>query len=143
EAIVTAYRTAGAINVPAHSAVYELLRFGRVLGPDALIPTDVPHWRRIRTPAGQGWVNLNAAGVHKFSDADAPHWAGWFLLQDHRDGDSRCSLGVVRDLLDADDDHVTTEAEAHARMRIDAVQRFMHGIVARFPSEWHRGSVAQ
>lgn len=141
--IVAAYRTAGADQVPAHSAVYELLRFGRMLGPDALNPSDVPHWRQIRTPTGLGWVNLNADGVTRFSDADAPHWAGWFLLQDFQDGDSRCSLNVIRNLLDANNDHVTTEAEARLRMEQDAVQRFMRGVVAKFPTEWHRGSVAR
>src|SRR5690606_33149288 len=58
--IVAAYRENGAEVIPAHSSVYELLRFGRVLGPDALVPADAPHWRRISTPMGQRWVNLNA-----------------------------------------------------------------------------------
>ncbi len=32
---------------PVISAVYELLRFGRVIGPDVLTPADVPHWREV------------------------------------------------------------------------------------------------
>ena len=140
--IVAAYRTANAAHVPAHSAIYELLRFGRVLGPDALNPADTPHWRQIRTPAGQGWVNLNTTGITKYSDADAPHWAKWFLLQDYQDDDSRCSLDVIRNLLDANDDGITTQAEAQARLGDDAVQQFMCGVVAKFPTEWHRASVA-
>lgn len=140
--IVAAYRENEATVVPAHSAVYELLRFGRVLGPDALVPPDVPHWRQISTPTGQRWVNLNAPGVTKYSDADAPHWAGWHLLQDYQDGDSRCSLNVIRDLLDTNDDGITTQAEARARMAHPVIQRFMGGVVAKFPTEWHRDSVA-
>lgn len=140
--IIAAYRTTNAATVPARSAVYELLRFGRILGPDALNPDNTPHWRQIPTPAGQGWVNLNATGVNKYSDADAPHWAKWFLLQDYQDGDSRCSLDVVRNLLDVNDDGIITEAEAQARMGREEVQQFMRGVVAKFPTEWHRGSVA-
>ena len=34
-----------------------------MIGPDALVPADVPHWREVRYPGGQGWVNLNAAGA--------------------------------------------------------------------------------
>lgn len=62
---------------PAPSAVYELLRFGRVIGPDALNPATVPHWRRISHPGGVGWVNLNGTNVTQFSDAeDFTGWAG-------------------------------------------------------------------
>lgn len=67
---------------PAPSAVYELLRFGRVIGPDALNPANVPHWRRIHHPGGSGLVNLNAANVTKFSNADFPHWLSWSLVDD-------------------------------------------------------------
>lgn len=140
--IVAAYRAAGAVRVPAHSAVYELLRFGRALGPDVLDPGDTPHWRQIHTPSGLAWVNLNAAGTTRFSDADAPHWAGWHLLKDYRDGDSRCSVAVIRNLLDANADGVTTSAEAQTRLRRPDVQRFLRGVVAKFPTEWNRGSVA-
>lgn len=59
-----------------------MLRFGRVIGPDALNPANVLHWRRIHHPGGTGWVNLNAANVTKFSDADFPHWMGWSLVDD-------------------------------------------------------------
>ncbi|MFC3552416.1 hypothetical protein ACFOLC_15535 [Lysobacter cavernae] len=141
-AIVQAYRTARAAVVPAHSAVYELLRFGRVLGPDALNPADTPHWRQIRTPAGQGWVNLNATGVAKFSDADAPHWAGWHLMDDHQDGDSRCNADAIRRLLDENDDALITRQEASNRLRNPAVQNFLKRVICKFPTEWHRGSVA-
>ncbi|WP_238974081.1 hypothetical protein, partial [Acinetobacter baumannii] len=76
--IVTAY--VGQADAPVQSAVYELLRFGRAVGPDPLKPADTPHWRQIATPTGTGWVNLNGSGVTKSSDADAPHWSGWHLL---------------------------------------------------------------
>jgi hydroxyethylthiazole kinase len=68
---------------PAPSAVYELLRFGRVINTanETLTPADVPHWRKVNYPGGNGWVNLNASGVTKFSDADFPHWKGWLRIR--------------------------------------------------------------
>jgi hydroxyethylthiazole kinase len=40
---------------PAPSAVYELLRFGRVINTanENLTPNDVPHWRHVRYPGGK------------------------------------------------------------------------------------------
>jgi hypothetical protein len=86
-AISLAYQAAGAPAVPAASAVYELLRFGRVINTahETLTPADVPNWQRVRYPGGEGWVNLNAGGVKVFSDADFPHWKGWQLIDDDAD----------------------------------------------------------
>lgn len=140
--IVAAYRAAKAAAVPAHSAVYELLRFGRILGPDALDPADTPHWRQIRTPAGQGWVNLNVVDITKFSDADAPHWTGWHLMQDYQDGDSRCDVDTIRRHLDENGDRVATRTEIERKLRASNTQRFFSGLICKFPSEWHRSSIA-
>lgn len=141
-AIVRSYRTAQSAAVPAHSAVYELLRFGRTLGPDALNPGNTPHWREIRTPAGQGWVNLNAPDIHKYSDADAPHWTGWHLMQDYQDGDSRCDAAPIGRVLDANGDGINTRTEAEARLRNPAIRNFLKRLICKFPTEWHRGNVA-
>ena len=54
------------------SAGYELLRFGRLIGPDPLDPPDHGYWRQIAFDGGVGWVNLNDLNVLKFSDADFP-----------------------------------------------------------------------
>lgn len=92
------------------SAGYELLRFGRVLGPDALQPANAAHWREIslpaRTnqPAGSAWFNLNAPGVTKFSDADFPHWMGWRLIDDDTNSDSHCQSDYIRSLLEPPSD---------------------------------------
>jgi hypothetical protein len=101
---------------PAPSAVYELLRFGRVIGPDALTPATVPHWREVRYPGGQGWVNLNAANIHKFSDADFPHWKQWQLIDDAVGQDSRCDSAVIRGWLDISGDGSVDPIEATARL---------------------------
>lgn len=102
------YTTATRRYPASPSAGYELLRFGRVLGPDALQPANAAHWRKIslppRTEAGEAehsaWFNLNAAGVTRFSDADFPHWMGWRLIDDDNDSDSHCQSKYIRDLLE-------------------------------------------
>ncbi|WP_411851233.1 hypothetical protein ACLB90_01110 [Stenotrophomonas sp. LGBM10] len=140
--VVQAYRTARAPVVPCQSAVYELLRYGRIVGPDALTPATVPHWRQIATPTGRGWVNLNATNVHMFSDADAPHWAGWDIVEDTVGGDSRCDVATLRTLLDTNGDGINTEAEAQARLADPAVRAKLKRMICKFPTEWHRGNVA-
>lgn len=128
---------------PAPSAVYELLRFGRVIGPDALNPGDVPHWREVRHPAGQGWANLNASGVRKFSDADFPHWRGWKLIDDDTDADSRCeSAALIRLIEDsAACDGQVTRAELEQRLPLAAVRDKLKSTICKFPGEWNRDTV--
>lgn len=150
------YRDASAISNaypagarPAPSAVYELLRFGRVLGPDALTPADVPHWREVRTPTGQGWVNLNGAGVHTCSDADFPHWRGWKLVDDDTDGNSQCNSATIRAWLDEEnnqqvvyeaDIHSATTQEARRRLDSDDVKARLRKVIGKFPTEWDAGN---
>lgn len=140
--VVEAYRRARVTPAPSHSAVYELLRFGRALGPDPLTPDDTPHWRQIQTPSGPRWVNLNGANVTQYSDADAPHWVGWQLLDDAADGDSRCDVAALRRLLDEDGDNIVTRQEASHRLGNPEVLRRLKRSICKFPTEWHRGSVA-
>lgn len=109
------YRTATKLYPERPSAGYELLRFGRVLGPDALQPADAAHWRQIALPARSGglprtgWVNLNATTVTKFSDADFPHWQGWQLIDDDADPDSHCQSPYIRNLLRLDNGKVVSD----------------------------------
>jgi predicted chitinase len=108
------YRTATSLYPQRPSAGYELLRFGRVLGPDTLQPAEAAHWRQIALPPRSGgpetgWVNLNATTVAKFSDADFPHWQGWQLIDDDTDFDSHCQSPFIRSLLRLDDDKVVSD----------------------------------
>lgn len=108
------YRTATSLYPQRPSAGYELLRFGRVLGPDTLQPAEAAHWRQIALPPRSGvpetgWVNLNATTVAKFSDADFPHWQGWQLIDDDTDSDSHCQSPFIRSLLRLDDDKVVSD----------------------------------
>ena len=125
---------------PAPSAVYELLRFGRVIGPDALNPLNVPHWRRIHYPGGTGWVNLNATDVTKFSDADFPHWTGWSLVDDSADLDSRCDSTTIKSWLDVNGDGKIAPTEALARMGLDSVAPKLARSICKFPTEWNAAS---
>nr|WP_240987440.1 M23 family metallopeptidase [Cupriavidus taiwanensis] len=121
---------------PAPSAVYELLRFGRIVGPDPLVPADVPHWRKIRTPAGTGWVNLNAQGVRKFSDADFPQWRGWQLIEDAADGNSLCNASEILGPVDFNRDGSIAADEAHTRLVAPEVRAFLRRLICKFPTEW-------
>lgn len=123
---------------PAPSAVYELLRFGRVVNTanEALTPADVPHWREVRYPGGQGWVNLNAAGVRKFSDADFPHWQLWRLVDDSADQDSRCDSPTLRAWLDISGDGHIDPIEATARLSDPHVKHKLARAVCKIPTEW-------
>ncbi|TCS32894.1 peptidase M23-like protein [Paucimonas lemoignei] len=138
--IVTAYRNANSPQVPSPSAVYELLRFGRTIGTDQLTPANTPHWRQIRYPGGQGWVNLNAADVSKFSDSDFPHWIGWQLVDDSADQDSRCDSSTIRTLLDANNDGRITPQEATARLGDVPIQDKLAHVIAKYPTEWDAAS---
>ncbi|SDI78030.1 M23 family metallopeptidase [Pseudomonas panipatensis] len=148
------------------SAGYELLRWGRVLGPDALRPEQAAHWRQIALPAGAAWVNLNAPAVTCFSDADFPHWLGWQLLDDDSDSDAHCQSPTVRavlkldqepifpdgtdaislasspayDSLPAEDrDFLAERYEIECQRNVSALQaeyRKLQRFAFRFPSEW-------
>ena len=149
--ISQAYPAAGR---PAPSAVYELLRYGRVINTanETLTPADTPHWQKIQTPNGQGWVNLNADGVTKFSDADFPQWRGWKLIDDDTDGNSQCNSATIKAWLDANSDtQVPYEAdpasaatqEARSSLQRDDVQAKLKRCICKLPSEWDAGSFEQ
>ena len=125
---------------PAPSAVYELLRFGRVLGPDALTPATAPHWRKVNYPGGQGWVNLNAANIHKFSDADYPHWKQWNLINDDLTPDSHCDSAIIRGWLDPNGAGLNPTSAA-VRLSDSAVAQKLKKAIYKFPTEWDAATI--
>ncbi|WP_164002586.1 M23 family metallopeptidase [Pyxidicoccus caerfyrddinensis] len=126
---------------PAMSAVYELLRFGRTIyTTTTLTPATTPHWRRVNYPGGAGWVNLNATGTTKFSDADFPHWRGWALVDDSTDQDGRCDSATIRGWLDTDGNGEIPPAEATARLTDQAIAAKMARTICKFPTEWDVGT---
>lgn len=125
-----------AASRPAPSAVYELLRFGRIIGPDELISSDVPHWRRINYPGGKGWVNLNAPNIKIFSDADFPHWRNWQLIDDSEDKDSRCDSTTIKNWLDLNNDGKIEPYEAIIKLSGDSIAKKLARTACKFPTEW-------
>ncbi|CAN7642367.1 hydroxyethylthiazole kinase [Pseudoduganella sp. LjRoot289] len=129
---------------PAPCAVLELIKFGRVLnvGTETLTPNDVPHWRRVNYPGGTGWVNLNAAGVTKYSDADFPHWSGWKLIDDSADQDSRCDSAALKAVISPTG--VTIDPiNAAVLLNDSAIAGKLSKMVCKFPSEWSAGTEEQ
>ena len=89
------------------SAGYEMLRFGRVVGPDAPAASDLhegrlPHIRQIHSPVDHTrvYADLNVPGVRVYSDADFPEWLGWTFVDDDTDGNSRCDSDILLNMLD-------------------------------------------
>jgi hypothetical protein len=156
--IAEAYPEASRPNV---GSVFELLRFGRVIHTlggltPALKPHDVPHWRQvvipIPTPGGGTnqvttvWVNLNnqdkAAGkVSVFSDADCPHWRGWRIYDQDRNGDSFCDSSALHELLDANKDKTLSVVERQGWVRNEAMVKGMRTAVCFMPSEWNAATL--
>lgn len=132
---------APAASRPIAAAVFDLLRFGRTVGPDALAPNDVAHWRCVRHESGEGWVNLNAQDVRRFSDADFPHWRGWTLVDDSADRDSRCDSPTIRGWLDSDSDARLLPGEAQAQLSLDGVRQKLRRSICKFPTEWNSATI--
>lgn len=148
------------------SAGFELLRLGRVIGPDPLPSANTAHWRQIALPDGLAWINLNAPTVTVFSDADFPHWLGWRLIDDDTDPDSHCQSPQVRELLELDEhlcqsDIITLVGDpSTAVSRLSLQQRYeqetqrnlaclqrhharLRRCAFRFATEWRRAGVAE
>jgi hypothetical protein len=142
------------------SGWFELLRFARNLGIDPL-PADAPHWRKVVLPGkpGGAWVDLNAAGTRKFSDADFPHWCGWRLVDDDvTDDDSRCDSAVIAAMLGSPTAEAAASptptptpspaptpaqkaAERAQNLCRPAVQQQLAKTICKFPTEWARSEV--
>lgn len=137
------------------SAGYEMLRFGRVIGPDAPAATDLyqgrlPHIRQIHSPVDHTavYADLNGRDVRVYSDADFPDWLGWTIIDDDTDGNSRCDSGVLTDMLDPVSvstggaatpqqrrDHI---GRAYARSLDGSVRERLSYCVVKMPTEWSR-----
>jgi hypothetical protein len=86
-------------------------------------------------------VNLNAANIHKFSDADLPHWKQWTLIDDSADGNSRCDSAVIRGWLDSDGSGTVSAAEAQSRMGDVTVAPKLAHAICKFPTEWNAATI--
>ncbi len=142
-------------RTPSPSLIYEMLRFGRPVGET--MPPDVKfgHWRKVATPDGVGWINLNApknegyygatpyAGISVYSDADFPHWAGWSLIDDDATPDSLCESPTIKHWLDLDRDGHVTHSEAKDALHNSDVKERMSKAICRFPIEWSKHNIGE
>lgn len=138
------------------SGWYDLLRFGRAIEPNTKIATGTEHWRKIKTPSGDRWANLNAPGTFKFSDADFLPFSGWQCIGDDADGgnalDQRCDSPTLRALLARQIADLTQRASALCKTsegrrtlalqasqpRTEQWKRRLRRLVCKFPSEFDR-----
>ncbi|KUZ08396.1 hypothetical protein WS50_22170 [Burkholderia territorii] len=138
---------------PAPSLIYEMLRLGRAIGEPMPANVKFGHWRKIATPDGTGWINLNApkkeghhgatpyAGISVYSDADFPHWAGWSLIDDDATPDSLCESSTIKRWLDLDGDGQVTHAEAKEALHSGDVRKRMAQAICKFPVEWAKQDI--
>lgn len=140
-------------NRSSPSGWYELLRFGRNLGrgPNAAdkdpLPANAAHWRQITVPNGQTiWVDLNAEGSYKFSDADFLPIQGWrFINDDTTPNDQRCDSNALKNLIADPDPNATGRLERAnlvRRLGNTEVMSKLRRVVCQFPSEWDQATVA-
>jgi len=130
------YNQATELYPECPSAGFELLRFGRVIGPDALQPADAAHWRKIVTHSGEGWIDLRPDTIKKFSDADFPHWRGWLLVDDDTNGDSRCDSALIKKIIVPDNTAQTSAIDYHAGLTDAEVQKSLQRTICKTPSSW-------
>ena len=141
-----AYLAKGGLLKSSPSGWYELLRFGRNLGPDPL-PVDAAHWRQIPTAKGNVWADLNAVGTFKFSEADFLPVMGWNCFgDDPNPNDQRCdSIELKRLIRDRDPENETrmTREALCKRIAKDFVREKLRKVICKFPMEWDRAMVAK
>jgi len=133
------------------SAVYELLRFGRVVGPDPLLEP-IKHLREIVYEKDKsGIINLNNPGrIMVFSDADFPEFQGWSFIQDDcTDKNSLCDSPTVLKWLDEAGEAPISASLNNAQKllaresRLD-VPYFMRRIgraFLRIPADWDEATI--
>jgi predicted chitinase len=86
--------------VPSSSVIFEMRRFGRLIQEQMPVGAEFNHWRQVTTPDGTGWINLSAnEGIHGYSDADFPDWAGWSFIQDDALTTSHCDSPTIKKWL--------------------------------------------
>ncbi|SDG19735.1 M23 family metallopeptidase [Paraburkholderia phenazinium] len=147
------YKRATALYPTCPSDGYELLRFGRILSTPQTLAADVRvTWMKVTWASGQvGYIDINDANIHKFSDADFLSFMGWQKVSDSNTpfgSDGLCDVGALKKLLnDAWNNHetaleqpqTTEAAKADAIFSLKSNEQVRHqlrGFVCQAPSEW-------
>ena len=139
EYAITSGASKAFVNSP--SAGVEVLRLGRVLSTEVLNPANAPNWCEIPLSTGTGFVDLDAAAVHKFSDADFPHWRDWVCVDGTPSIDSRCLDSRIRNLLDLNLDGNIPPAEAQQALAKPEIQKKLSHKICKFQTEWDDKSI--
>lgn len=143
------YRIAVALYPSCPSAGYEMLRFGRVLGPDKskLVAAEVHNWQMVTYTEGKsGYVDLADGAVVSeiLTDADFPYWLGWQkaekALFDY--GDGRCDMSAMLNVLrvkyaasGVDLEQIPLSRHIRDSSQLHAAQ-WVKRLICKFPSEW-------
>ncbi|WP_193727575.1 M23 family metallopeptidase [Paraburkholderia franconis] len=131
----------GATVAPSPSAIFEILSFGRGINDRLGNGQRFNHWRKMKTPDGDGWINLSKAGVRVYSDADFPGWAGWSFVSDDPTPDSLCDSPTVKRWLDIDRSGHISHAKAVQALNVETVRQRMAHAVCKFPTEWSKAGL--
>jgi len=132
----------GAATVAASpSAIFEVIRFGRGINDRLANGQRFNHWRKVKTPDGDGWINLSKPGVRVYSDADFPEWAGWSFISDDPTPDSLCDSPTVRRWLDVNRSGHVSHANAVSALVVDGVRQRLAHTVCKFPTEWSKAGL--
>jgi predicted chitinase len=146
------YKTATKQYPDCASAGYELLRFGRVVGPDKdRLPAEKSaNWQPISFTAQQsGYINLSDARVHKLSDADFPWFMGWTKVSEGAGAlsdDGLCDSKVILDLLQEANGADAPRAGASLdRLALylrdhEEVRQKLRGLICEAPTEWDKST---
>ncbi|KQR87224.1 hypothetical protein ASG35_24230 [Burkholderia sp. Leaf177] len=146
------YKTATKQYPDCASAGYELLRFGRVVGPDKdRLPADKSaNWQSVSFAAQQsGYINLSDARVCKLSDADFPWFMGWTKVSEGAGAlsdDGLCDSKVILDLLqEANGVDVPKAGASLDRLALylrdhEEVRQKLRGLICEAPTEWDRST---
>jgi hydroxyethylthiazole kinase len=131
----------------SQSAGVELMRYGRVIGADALSPANAANWLQAPHPSGSGFVDVNATGVNRMSDGDFPSWdfggpnRGWVLVDGSTSADGRCTDPGLVALLDLDHDSIVQASEVTTALADPTVQLSLSHKICKFATEWDPATI--
>lgn len=148
------YKRSLALFPACPSAGYELLRFGRIFGPDTFPPATPAsakeNWQPVEFATGEsGYVDLSDTKVIKLSDSDFPMAMGWNkvggAVTDAPSNDGICRIPALQQLIkDADTgpaangDGQTSPDELVAWVRRDDIRKKLRRMICQAQTEWEK-----
>jgi hypothetical protein len=132
------------------SAGYELLRFGRVLGPDkGKLPVEQNvNWQLIPFAEGKsGYIDLNSPSIRTLSDADFPYFKGWMKVSEESgvlSNDGLCDVEAILDIVcesDVPEPRVGVDRQERLALYLsqaDTARRKLRGMICEASTEWDK-----